>query len=430
MNKNSFLRLFIFILLLIAILFIIRSPFTILFNWTELQKLNTKDGAYINIANILSNTSGPVIALFAALLTFFAFWVQIEANNQQKEQFKKQQDDTHIERIENKFFQLMSFHRDNVGDVEYSRYYETLGTKSGRKAFTNIYYEFEEIYSLIKPFFLNCNIDEVYMNDYKLEIQKMSKIQNRDFNPIHLSHIDIAYLILYFGVGKKGTKYIITFYANRYKKEFLELVLNHVSLKPQFVKKDTSTNDNKRLEAANKNWERYLELSFYEQKKILVNAMKGSHNRHPTIEHFRQVHSFHNGNQTILGHYYRHLFQTVNFINTDKKLKYPQKYDYIKSLRAQISSYEQMLFFINSLSQLGRNWELEYRPIDSMNMLANINYNENNQLITKYNLIKNIPSNNVIDEIQATHYYPNVAYEVFSDEKIFIQRNELIKSYT
>jgi hypothetical protein len=105
------------------------------------------------------------------------------------------------------------------------------------------------------------------------------------------------------------------------------------------------------------------------------------------------------GHQSRLGHYYRHLFQTVTYINNQGgNLTYGEKYEYVKTLRAQLSTHEQLIFFWNSLSDVGRRWELD-RPVEDVN----------HRLITKYNLIKNIPDG--FSPFDPRKYYPWVQYE-------------------
>lgn len=83
-----------------------------------------------------------------------------------------------------------------------------------------------------------------------------------------------------------------------------------------------------------------------------------------------------NGNQSRLSHYFRHLYQTVKFVDSSTYLTDSEKYFYIKTLRAQLSTHEQLILFYNSLSILGKKWA------------------EGPNLITKYNLIKNTPLEN------------------------------------
>lgn len=113
-------------------------------------------------------------------------------------------------------------------------------------------------------------------------------------------------------------------------------------------------------------------------------------------------HPLFSGHQLQLGHYFRHLFQTINYINKQPRelLSYDDKYEYIKTLRAQLSTQEQVIFFFNSMSILGEQWEKKYET------------EANKQLITKYNLIKNIPKGYIPGiNIAQPNFYSLVEYE-------------------
>lgn len=77
------------------------------------------------------------------------------------------------------------------------------------------------------------------------------------------------------------------------------------------------------------------------------------------------------GHLSRLGHYYRHLFQSVKYIIT-QDLEYDEKYKYLKLLRSQISDYEFIFLFYNSLFEKGNEWLV----LD---------------IFTEYRFIKNIP---------------------------------------
>ena len=96
---------------------------------------------------------------------------------------------------------------------------------------------------------------------------------------------------------------------------------------------------------------------------------------------------YYGGHQFRLGHYFRHMYQTIRYMNEQVDLSYKEKYGYIKLIRAQLSNYEQALLFFNSLSQLGRKWEMDAVVNDSCEYYNRADF----ELITKYNLIKNIP---------------------------------------
>lgn len=77
------------------------------------------------------------------------------------------------------------------------------------------------------------------------------------------------------------------------------------------------------------------------------------------------------GHQVRLGHYYRHLFQAVAFAHGQTVIS--DKQSYLKTLRAQLSTHEQMLLLVNSLTPLGWKWL-------------------SNGFIKEYGLVKNIPA--------------------------------------
>lgn len=100
------------------------------------------------------------------------------------------------------------------------------------------------------------------------------------------------------------------------------------------------------------------------------------------------------GHQTRLAHYYRHLYQTMTYLNDNYRLSVYKKIEYSKILRAQFSNYEQALFFLNSISPLGLTWwQKEY--------------------ISTYKLVKNIPED----------FYSN--YEIDIDLKSYFQTEAL-----
>jgi hypothetical protein len=75
------------------------------------------------------------------------------------------------------------------------------------------------------------------------------------------------------------------------------------------------------------------------------------------------------GHQQRLGHYYRHLFQSISIVSQQRLI---EKRSYAKSMRAQLSTHEQLLLLINSFTSLGWRW-----------------WQDN--LIIEYGMVKNLP---------------------------------------
>lgn len=103
-----------------------------------------------------------------------------------------------------------------------------------------------------------------------------------------------------------------------------------------------------------------------------------------------------NGNQSRLGHYFRHLLRTIRFVHRNNILSTDQKKEYVRILRSQFTDHEQILLFFYSISDLGLKWEL--------------GDNKKENIISKYNLVKNIPLDSVYG-FKVDHYYPNIRTE-------------------
>jgi hypothetical protein len=74
-----------------------------------------------------------------------------------------------------------------------------------------------------------------------------------------------------------------------------------------------------------------------------------------------------------IAHYIRQLYQTVKFIANNKYLSKKEKHNYLRILRAQMSTDEQILLFYNWYAKYGTQWEnkknhflLEYRMIHNI----------------------------------------------------------------
>lgn len=106
---------------------------------------------------------------------------------------------------------------------------------------------------------------------------------------------------------------------------------------------------------------------------------------------------YYGGHQSILGHYFRNLFRAIMFVHEYKDLTKKEKYDYVRILRAQLSTYELAILFYNVLSPFGRKWKA-------------------NNLMREYKLIKNLPPEFIMD-INPKDYYPEITYEWEEDNQ-------------
>lgn len=288
------------------------------------------------IGDTIGGIMGPFIGIAAALLTFLAFWVQYQANIQQRQQYrdalideKKDRGDQEkiwrIERFENRFYELLRLHRANVDEMNITN------KLSGRKCFVQMFYELK--YCWIK---VN-DVVKATPDDLK---------QQYHYDTIDV--LEFSYKIFFFGIGYNSEKQLMYSFNEAQAHLFHQCKAVFQKLQEVFEEARQADPDNSiyLLEAplsgiAN---ERTFEISYF--------PFDGHANR--------------------LGHYYRHLFQTATYVieQPDVLLEDHNKYSYIKTLRAQLSNHEQLLLYYNGLAWFDEEWRT---------------------LFTQFRLIKNIP---------------------------------------
>ncbi|MCM1140860.1 MAG: putative phage abortive infection protein [Muribaculum sp.] len=87
------------------------------------------------------------------------------------------------------------------------------------------------------------------------------------------------------------------------------------------------------------------------------------------------------GRNYLLGHYFRQMYMCVKYIDDTELLSDKEKYTCIKMLRTQMSDYEQIMLYYNSLSPIGYAWQ---KPLGETEL-------KKMSLICKYRMIKNVP---------------------------------------
>lgn len=304
------------------------------------------------------------------------------------------------ERFESKFFDLVKLHRENVRELEKDN-------TSGRKEFHKIFLQFLDCREDMKPVFRRARENHIYEDQYAKELKKQLLFTNKDIDIVDLAKLNLPYLVTFYGVGSHGREAIYDFLEGKYKSEFLEKALGYISMKP--------TLDSSYF----KDWENLnklpnkLRVRIAEKIRRLRNNENISADKNADIAQKHYYNSnytkYYGGHQYQLGHYFRHLFQTFSFINIQSTLKKEEKYFYAKTLRAQLSTHEQLLLFINSISTLGLVWDL-VPEINSKWYENDQEQIDEKRLITKYNIIKNIPGKKVFG-ISYKYYYPNIEFE-------------------
>lgn len=348
-SSNILISLAAFLLITSILLFFI-GPELIQTRYYDLPNQEAKG----QMGDSFGGTMGPVIAWIAAILTFAAFYIQYEANKEQRNQFAKQADDTVIERFENRFFELIRIHRENVEEQNIQ------DIITGRKVFTTYYFELRYIYYVLES---NHDTNKPSISLTKEELT------------------NLAYLIFFFGIGHT-TQSVFAHITPKYiTQAFFIQTIERLEREKSKYRKIASD-----IELAKTRPE--LKMPSHEDLMIEYDGKKAV---------FMQVYQPFTGHGTKIGHYFRHLFQTAKYVANQNHPLFTKKvkYSYMKILRAQLSNFEQILFYYNSTSLLGSAW---------------IKY------IKDYKLIINLPLSFADFGIQPEEKFEN---EILADKKFF-----------
>lgn len=226
---------------------------------------------------------------------------------------KQVQDQFKVQQFESQFYEMLRLHRANIDEMEIG------SSVNRRKSFVRMFYEYKFIYLKLYEIYLNNNVYQKHLN--KLDLCK------------------ITYYIFFFGIGLNSEKIIFNLIEDKYERITKELVERLKIIKDDYV-----------INA-----------------ELFINDEKGENFQ------FKMIYKPFDGHNSRLGHYYRHLYQTVSFVvNSNVIINRDEQYNYLKLLRAQLSNHEQLLLYYNSLTKFGQGW------ID-------------NGYFTNYKMIKNIP---------------------------------------
>lgn len=317
---------------------------------------------------------------------------------EQRQAFKK-------ERFENHFFELLKLHRSNVSELSYTKYSEDgLKTSTNRKVMRVIFQEFIECYREVKKFSNSVDPSDYLNLDYLEQLKELKHKNKINATIIEMAIIDISYSIVFFGVGIEGETVLKDRFKKKYNGLYFYRLLAFLKLKPK--------EENKSRYAL---WEEIRAMKLVDLRNLMEEIyyyrshIKSSQNATTIARQLLSENNFekyYGGHQHRLGHYFRHLFQSYKFLTDNKFLDDEEKYFYGKTFRAQISTYEQALILVNSISSLGMKWEFKAEFYENLKpgSLKRVG------LISRYHLIKNLPGNHFFG-IKYKDYYPNVKYE-------------------
>ncbi len=278
----------------------------------------------------------PFIALLAAMLTFIAFFVQYNANIKMQMDNKKQQ-------TERQFYEMLRIRQESLNTL-------TLDAPAGTNG------ELKKIHG-----------QEVF-STLRREFDLIFKIVNYKF-PSKNEAFEKAYAIFFWGFKSKSKNADISYIIK-------ELICDSY--------KDAN-NNNLKLSRDTIITTNYSNISntIYDAQKLFCNA-----------------NDFAAGRINILDPYYRHLYFMVKTIACSKSFENSkdeknEKTTFLKLLRAQMTSDEQILLLYNWHSKLGKKWESS---------------EENQFFFTEWEMIHNIfPENCVFNKQEILNLFPNAS---------------------
>lgn len=337
-----------------------------------------------NSSGTIYNLMSPFIAILAAILTFMAFWVQFNANQEMLKNNGKQQ-------LERQFYEMLKIHKDNVNEIKWenwsiqsspsdsienlkkgpvwnNRY--SIHSEYGRKVFDYHLQELEFVYfSLGAAIGLLMKNENVKMPEDFKGLLKWKKMVSTAYY-IYIKGMDVIKIEM-FAYDKSADFFKI---CDENPEELEDIITQGESIKNR-VSGITSHDTGLFFTFDSEGYAflyLYFLLSFF-KKKLRPFDCKSSV---PSFHSLRGAELF-NGHFTELNHYYRHLYQMVKMVANYGKdiVAYREKRKYLKMLRAQLTSYEQCMLFFNWIAgqEFGEDWE-----------------NDKNHFFTEYRMIHNL----------------------------------------
>jgi hypothetical protein len=256
--------------------------------------------------------STGILAILTIFLAIYAFLTYSES----RKVFRQ-------ERFENKFYELLKLHKANVDELEIA------GHIHGRKCFVPMFYELRFCYQ----------VAEDCLTSIEPKIRQELKMDE-------INLMKLAYHIFFFGLKANSENQL--YYACKPSDSMLfERV-------------------RKQLQQVQDQYGAYPKMTPEVVYDCTLDPLGSGQSKFSTELYYFPF----DGHMNILGHYYRHLYQSAKFIISQSFLTCEEKYAYIKTLRAQFSNFEQLLLYYNSFAGFEDEWK---------------------ELFTTYRLIKNLP---------------------------------------
>lgn len=238
----------------------------------------------------------------------------------QTKQFEKQNESMNLERFENRFFQMLQTHHDNVMSMKTEK-------NQGRDCFVEFVTQLQSNYSAFNDMLTKIACGDIYFQGQQEKLVEIIKAMDS------ATRKDFVFAMAYGHL----------FYGSSYKTSY---------------KKDS-------------------DLGFL--SRMINGEQKGFSTGVTYVPRISNI-----ARSSQLGHYFRHLMMMVKYVDRQYLIPVDRRYEYVKMIRAQMSDYEQVLLYYNSISPLGKQWVYRANEYDDDGKFVY-------SLLIKYRLIKNIP---------------------------------------
>ena len=183
----------------------------VLFAWFTVDiLLQTWWSKHINfsIASKYGSFIGGLFSFITVLLIYFTLKHQSEPFNRTA--------------FENKFFELINYHRANIENWIYKIPDSKRGQcEKGQRVFININREILFAADKLIPFFSGLNLGNILNKTAIQELNDNKVIKDHQIDIIDLQRLNISYLIVFFGIGKEGRPVLERFLLQKYNDQFV-----------------------------------------------------------------------------------------------------------------------------------------------------------------------------------------------------------------
>lgn len=317
-------------------------------------------------------TQDYVAKWITLLIASTGFLLLLQRFSEQRKLNEKTINKYHKDKIEQHLFQLLKLHNDHLKELRSTEYTISNTGETSRTVnlVDKILTEFDAIVScftfLDNPVFddIDWRKDARNIELFRSRLHSIGLREKYDHLDERLAHIGSwGFTAMFTGVISKFTSYEVLHSSERSKIHFWAYQLLFLGANP------SNMSDLRKKIDSNHTY-----LAF---ESIINNLSIPLH-----------------GYQNQLSPFFKIYHQAVIYTDSMHELTYNEKYQYLKMFRGSMNTREQTLFFYNVISGFKQNWQ-----------------RSNVDLISKYNIIKNIPQGFSAFRYEPDTFFPEICYE-------------------